>query len=173
MMKSLKRWEDDNMANFFESEDDEQVIFTNGVFDLLHYGHIRFLQHCKAIGGHLVVGLNSDSSVKRLKGEHRPIIPEMERKHALLALDCVDEVVVFVEDNPLEILLLLQPDIYVKSSEYQHKNLPEFKAVKEYGGKIAIVTPDDYMEKVHTSTIIEKIFNSELKRRGLYDTNSG
>lgn len=161
------------MENIFEIEDEERVIFANGCFDLLHYGHIRFLQSCKALGGHLMVGINSDSSIKRLKGEHRPIIPEMERKHMLLALDCVDSVVVFVEDNPVEVLSLLQPDIYVQSSEYQDKNLPEFRVVKEYGGKIAIVTPDDYMKKVHTSMIIDKIFHSELKRRTTHDTNSG
>lgn len=149
----------------FELEEGTPIIFTNGVFDLLHFGHIKFLQACKALGGHVVVGINSDSSVKRLKGEHRPIIPEVERKHALMALDCVDEVVVFVEDSPLEIIYLLQPDIYVKSSEYQFQDLPEFEAVKSYEGSIAIVTPDEYMEKIHTSAIIDRIFNAELKRR--------
>jgi rfaE bifunctional protein nucleotidyltransferase chain/domain len=159
---------DDNFFQFFEqlnTGQDEPIIFTNGVFDLLHIGHIKFLQACKALGGHVVVGLNSDSSVKRLKGEHRPINNEFERKHMLLALDCVDEVVTFIEDNPLEIITLMQPDIYVKSSEYQNADLPEFRAVKEYGGRIAIVTPDKDLEKVKTSNKIDTIFKRELERR--------
>lgn len=149
----------------FDFTKQEPIIFTNGVFDLLHLGHVKFLQACKALGGHLVVGINSDTSVKRLKGEHRPIIPELERKHMLLALDCVDEVIVFVEDNPLEIIQLMQPDIYVKSNEYQNVDLPEFRAVQQYGGRIAIVTPDEYMSKIHTTNIIDKIYKVETERR--------
>lgn len=149
----------------FDFTQQEPIIFTNGVFDLLHLGHVKFLQACKAIGGKLVVGINSDTSVKRIKGEHRPIIPEMERKHMLLALDCVDEVIVFVEDNPLELIRLLQPEIYVKSNEYQNVDLPEFRAVKQYGGRIAIVTPDEYMGKIHTTNIIDKIYKAETERR--------
>lgn len=163
MKKSLKHWWS-TMMNF-DFTQQEPIIFTNGVFDLLHLGHVKFLQACKAIGGKLVVGINSDTSVKRIKGEHRPIIPEMERKHMLLALDCVDEVIVFVEDNPLELIRLLQPEIYVKSNEYQNVDLPEFRAVKQYGGRIAIVTPDEYMGKIHTTNIIDKIYKAETERR--------
>lgn len=151
--------------NFFDFSQQEPIIFTNGCFDMLHLGHIKFLQACKALGGHLVVGINSDTSVSRLKGEHRPIIPELERKHSLLALDCVDEVIIFVEDNPLEIIQLMQPDIYVKSNEYQNVDLPEFRAVQQYGGRIAIVTPDPYMEKISTTSIIDRVFDREMKRR--------
>lgn len=132
---------------------------------MLHIGHIKFLQACKALGGHVIVGLNSDTSVKRLKGEHRPYTNELYRKHMLLALECVDEVHIFVEDSPVEMIKLLQPEIYVKSSEYQNVNLPEFKAVKAYGGKIAIVTPDPVLAEVKTSNIVRNIFETEVKVR--------
>jgi rfaE bifunctional protein nucleotidyltransferase chain/domain len=149
----------------YDFSNDEPVIFTNGCFDLLHLGHIKFLQACKALGGHVIVGINSDSSVKRLKGEHRPINGELERKHMLLALDCVDEVIVFVEDNPLEIIQFMQPEIYVKSDEYLNVDLPEFKAVNKYGGQIAIITPDPQLAKIKTSNKIDLIFEREMKRR--------
>lgn len=144
---------------------EERIIFTNGCFDLLHYGHVRFLQACKDLGGYLVVGLNSDSSVKRLKGEHRPIIPEYARKEMLMALECVDEVIVFVEDRPTELLEKLQPDIYVKSDEYENVDLPEFKIVESYGGVNVIMKPSKYMKKFKTSKIIDKIYREEFKRR--------
>lgn len=142
-----------------------QLIFTNGVFDILHIGHIKFLQACKALGGHVLVGINTDSSVKRLKGENRPYINELHRKHMLLALDCVDEVVLFAEDNPVELIKLMEPEIYVKSDEYLNVDLPEFRVVGSYGGRIAIVTPDPEMAKVKTSNIVNKIFETELKAR--------
>lgn len=162
MERFYEHWRDEDM---FDVEEENRIIFTNGCFDLLHMGHIKFLEACKAIGGHLVVGLNSDTSVKRLKGEHRPIIPELERKYALLALECVDEVVIFVEDRPLELINLMQPDIYVKSDEYMNAKLPEFEAVREYGGRVAIVQPDPYLREIHTSAIVDRIFDSEMKRR--------
>lgn len=145
--------------------DSNRIIFTNGCFDLLHIGHIKFLQACKAIGGHVIVGLNSDSSVKRLKGQHRPYTPELHRKHMLLALDCVDEVHIFVEDSPVEMIELLRPEIYVKSDEYMNVQLPEFQAVQSYGGRIAIITPDPELKQVKTSNIVNKIFDNELKVR--------
>ena len=151
------------MINFIPEQ--ERIIFTNGCFDLLHIGHIKFLQACKALGGFVVVGLNSDSSVKRLKGEQRPYISELHRKHMLLALDCVDEVHIFVEDSPVEMIKLMQPEIYVKSNEYLNVNLPEFQAVKEYGGQVAIVTPDPILAEVKTSNIVRDIFEKEMKAR--------
>jgi D-beta-D-heptose 7-phosphate kinase/D-beta-D-heptose 1-phosphate adenosyltransferase len=149
--------------NFFY--DPDRIIFTNGCFDLLHIGHVKFLQACKALGGRLVVGLNTDSSVRRLKGETRPIINDLHRKHMLLALECVDEVILFPEDNPLDIIEILQPEIYVKSDEYLNVDLPEFHAVKAYGGHIAIVTPDEELRKVKTSNLVKQIFETEVKER--------
>lgn len=143
----------------------DTIIFTNGCFDLLHMGHIHFLQACKELGGHVMVGLNSDSSVRRLKGEGRPFIGENERKQMLLALDCVDEVILFGEDNPLEILEGLEPEIYAKSDEYLNTPLPEFAAVKKYGGQIAIVTPDPKMRGIKTTALVDKIYRSEFNRR--------
>lgn len=150
------------MDNFLYNED--RIIFTNGCFDLLHIGHVKFLQACKALGGHLVVGLNTDSSVRRLKGQTRPYISDLHRKHMLLALECVDEVLLFTEDSPLEIIEKIQPEIYVKSDEYLNVPLPEFELVRSYGGKIAIVTPDDALREVKTSNLVKQILQTELKK---------
>lgn len=149
------------MYSYYE----EPIIFTNGVFDLLHYGHIKFLEACKSMGGYVVVGINSDSSVRRLKGPHRPIIPEQERKEMLLSLEYVDEVMVFVEDTPADILEALQPEIYVKSEEYEGKDIEEFRIVASYGGKIGIIRPTKRMKKYSTTTIIDTIFAEEYERR--------
>ena len=94
------------------------VVFTNGVFDILHIGHLKLLRHAKTLGKRLVVGINSDSSVKRLKGDLRPINNEQTRKESLLELGFVDEVIVFEEDTPLETITKLEPDIIVKGGDY-------------------------------------------------------
>ena len=111
------------------------VVATNGCFDILHVGHIRSLQKAKKLGDILVVGINSDSSVKKIKGKNRPINPESERAEILAALDCLDIVSIFSEDTAEKFLEILKPDIYVKGKEYDIDNLPEAKIVQKYGGK--------------------------------------
>ena len=143
----------------------DRLLFTNGCFDLLHIGHIRFLQACKELGGYLVVGINSDSSVSRLKGSHRPIIPEWHRKEMLLALDCVDEVMVFVEDTPLELMRDIEPNVFIKSTEYQYVALPEFAYMHDTGGQIVLIQPHPDLAEVKTSKIVDKIFTKEYERR--------
>jgi D-beta-D-heptose 7-phosphate kinase/D-beta-D-heptose 1-phosphate adenosyltransferase len=96
----------------------QRAVFTNGVFDLLHLGHVRYLQHARSLGDFLIVGLNSDTSTRRLKGPQRPLVSEEERAEMLAALDCVDHVTIFGEDTATETLTLLRPSVYVKGGDY-------------------------------------------------------
>jgi D-beta-D-heptose 7-phosphate kinase/D-beta-D-heptose 1-phosphate adenosyltransferase len=130
------------------------VVFTNGVFDLLHVGHLRYLQHARALGDALVVGLNSDRSVRANKGEGRPITPEAERVEILSALACVDAVVVFDEDTPNEIIAALQPDVLVKGADWAADAIVGRDIVEARGGRVVRVP----IEAGHsTSALVEKI----------------
>jgi len=115
------------------------LVFSNGCFDLLHVGHVRYLAAAKALGKTLVVGLNSDRSVQTLKGIDRPIIPELQRAEVLAALKCVDAVVIFSEPTAVNLIESIEPDIYVKGGDYQVETLPEAPAVLAYGGKIELI----------------------------------
>lgn len=120
------------------------LVFTNGCFDLLHAGHVRYLQAAKALGRALVVGLNSDHSVQTIKPNRegfpsRPIVPEMQRAEVLCALKPVDAVVIFSETTATNLITTLKPDIYVKGGDYQIETLPEAPAVQAYGGCIKLV----------------------------------
>lgn len=130
------------------------LVFTNGVFDLLHPGHIDVLTGARAQGAHLVVGLNSDASVKRLKGPARPIRNEAERAFVLAALECVDGVVVFDQDTPLELVRTLQPDVIVKGGDYTPDTVVGASDVCARGGRVVIIplTPGQ-----STTGIIEKL----------------
>ncbi|MBI3591333.1 MAG: D-glycero-beta-D-manno-heptose 1-phosphate adenylyltransferase [Candidatus Melainabacteria bacterium] len=111
------------------------VVATNGCFDILHVGHIRSLQKAKKLGDILVVGINSDSSVKKLKGNNRPINSQNERAEILAALECIDFVTTFDEESAEKFLELFKPEIYVKGGDYDLDNLPEAVLVRNYGGK--------------------------------------
>jgi rfaE bifunctional protein nucleotidyltransferase chain/domain len=115
------------------------VVLANGCFDLFHVGHIRYLRAARAKGDVLVVALNSDSSVRRLKGEGRPILPQKERAEILAAFSFVDYVTIFSESMVTKVLLALKPDIHVKGSDYSKETVPEKDTVKAYGGRVAIV----------------------------------
>ena len=121
----------------------DRVVFTNGCFDILHAGHVRYLAECKSMGDRLIVGINSDASVRRLKGEMRPYCPQEERAALLEALEVVDDVVVFEEDTPCEIIRALKPDIHVKGSDYRASEMPETPIVHGYGGLVVIVERAD------------------------------
>ena len=131
-----------------------KVIFANGVFDLLHVGHIRYLKGAKALGDILVVAVNSDSSVKSYKGEDRPHTPEVERLEILSALDMIDYIILFSEPNVERLLLKLKPDVQAKGTDYTEDTVPERAVVASYGGRVAIVgDPKD-----HSSTeLIAKV----------------
>jgi len=115
------------------------LVFTNGCFDLLHVGHIRYLQAAKALGKTLVIGLNSDSSVQALKGASRPIVPQQQRAEMLAALKSVDGVVIFAETTASNLLLALKPDIYVKGGDYAPNTLPEMPAVEAVGATLRLI----------------------------------
>ena len=111
-------------------------MFTNGVFDLLHPGHVRYLQDARALGDALIVGLNSDRSVRSNKGPERPITPESERAEILLALECVDAVAIFDEDTPAEIIKRIQPDVLVKGSDWGANDIVGRDTVEARGGRV-------------------------------------
>jgi rfaE bifunctional protein nucleotidyltransferase chain/domain len=131
-----------------------EVVFTNGCFDILHLGHIDYLEHSSALGDKLVVGLNSDPSVTRLKGEGRPINPEYARARILAALSFVDLVVIFGEDTPLELIRNFLPDILVKGKDYEISNIVGADIVIEHGGKVLTI---DLVDGYSTTNIVQKI----------------
>jgi len=130
------------------------IVFTNGVFDLLHPGHVRYLQQARALGEALFVGLNGDASVKRNKGEGRPINSESERAELLAALECVDAVVLFDEDTPAAIISALQPDVLVKGADWAADRIVGRDTVEARGGRVVRVT----VEEGHsTSALVQKV----------------
>ncbi len=130
------------------------IVFTNGCFDILHAGHVRYLTAAEAMGDFLVVGLNSDASVRRLKGEGRPIVPEADRAEVLDALRAVDIVTVFDEPTAEELVRLVKPDVYVKGGDYTVDTLPEAKIVQEAGGRVEFIP---FVEGRSTTNVIERI----------------
>jgi len=117
----------------------EQVVLANGCFDLLHVGHIRYLRGAKALGGKLIVALNSDESVGRIKGNRRPLMPEQERAEIISALSDVDAVVIFSEPDVRALIREIQPDIQAKGTDYTRETVPERDEVLGYGGRVEIV----------------------------------
>ncbi len=109
----------------------KKIVFTNGCFDLLHPGHIDILKRARSLGDALIVGLNSDDSVRRLKGESRPLIPETLRRQSLEELRCVDAVAIFTEDTPVELIMAIKPDVLVKGSQYELEKIVGADTVKE------------------------------------------
>ncbi|HWN11509.1 MAG TPA: adenylyltransferase/cytidyltransferase family protein [Pyrinomonadaceae bacterium] len=117
----------------------QTVVLANGCFDVLHAGHIRYLQGARAQGDILVVAVNSDEQVKALKGAGRPILPELERAELVASLEMVDLVTVFDEPTVTELLLALKPDVHAKGTDYTEESVPERDVVRSYGGRVAIV----------------------------------
>lgn len=132
----------------------KKVVATNGCFDILHVGHVRYLQKSKSFGDILVVGLNSDISVKILKGETRPINPQEDRAEVLCALACVDYVVMFDEKSPVDLLDLIKPDIYTKGGDYTLETLPEADVILKNNGKVEFI---NFVEGKSTTKIIDKM----------------
>ena len=146
----------DEGAAFAESlrQEGRRVVFTNGVFDILHPGHVRYLQQARALGDALIIGLNADASVRRNKGPQRPINNEQERAEILAALECVDAVVIFAEDTPAEIIKAIGPDILVKGADWAVDAIVGRDTVEARGGKVVRVP----VEKGYSTTsIIDKI----------------
>ncbi len=149
---------------FFQSKnwleyDRERIIFTNGCFDILHPAHVNLLGFCKDLNGDVIVGVNSDESVQRLKGKGRPIIPESDRVFMIAALECVDFVIVFEEDTPYELIKLIKPDTIVKGGDWTDKYVVGTDIVEERKGTVEFFpTQKGYS----TTSIIQKIKELEL-----------
>ena len=133
-----------------------KVAFTNGCFDILHSGHVKYLQEAKKFGDILIIGLNSDKSVKMLKGETRTLNSQFDRAQVLCALSCVDYVVIFDKLSPVDLLKQIIPDVYIKGADYNLENLPEAKQLLKLGVQIEFV---NFVEGKSTSSIIEKMKN--------------
>ena len=160
--KSLHQESSEDFIKDFESiktlvdnmrQKGQSIVFTNGCFDILHLGHVKYLETAKKMGDILIVGVNSDNSVKRLKGDKRPINPQYDRAYLLAALECVDYVVIFDEDTPYELIKIVQPDILVKGGDYRYRNVVGSDIAKE-------VRFVDFVEGKSTTGIIEKIGNN-------------
>jgi D-beta-D-heptose 7-phosphate kinase/D-beta-D-heptose 1-phosphate adenosyltransferase len=131
-----------------------RVVFTNGVFDILHPGHVRYLQQARALGDVLIIGLNADASVRRNKGPQRPINNEQERAEILAALECVDCVVIFGEDTPADIIRAIQPDVLVKGADWAEDAIVGRDTVEARGGRVIRVAVE---QGYSTSEIIRKV----------------
>lgn len=142
------------VENFRKDHKGQKIVFTNGCFDILHIGHIRYLQEARKLGDLLIVGLNSDTSVKKLKGLERPINMEAERAEMLSALGFVDYVAIFEEDTPQELIKKVKPDVLVKGGDYALDEVAGKKEVEECGGKLVLIP---FVEGKSTTGIIEKI----------------
>ncbi len=132
----------------------KKVVFTNGCFDILHVGHTTYLSNAKKCGDILIVGVNSDDSVKKLKGENRPINSEKDRAEILSSLKSVDYTVIFEEDTPEDLIAYLKPSIHVKGGDYKKEDLPETKIVESYGGEVIIL---NFVDGKSTTNTINKI----------------
>jgi len=137
-----------------EKRNGKKVVFTNGCFDLLHPGHIRSLEKARALGDVLIVGINSDESVRTLKGEGRPVIPEQERAEILASLECVDAVLIFDELTPQNVVARLVPDVLVKGGDWPGNQIVGREEVEAAGGKVVLV---DVVQGYSTTDILKKI----------------
>jgi rfaE bifunctional protein nucleotidyltransferase chain/domain len=146
----------ENLKKFcqFHHSHGKKIIFTNGCFDILHRGHVEYLMGARALGDALVLGLNSDQSVSRLKGSTRPINNQEDRKYILESLKCVDCVEIFDEDTPLNLIKFVKPTILVKGGDYDLKKIVGYDFVTSYGGEVKVL---NFVPGKSTSLIISKI----------------
>lgn len=156
LKSKIQNWEQAaQLVQTWQSEN-QKVVFTNGCFDILHYGHLHYLADAKMVGDKLAVGLNSDGSVQRLKGNHRPIHDLSTRLHMLAALEMVDMVVIFEEDTPFQLIQKLQPDFLVKGGDYQPKDIVGADIVLAKGGQVLSLP---FVKGYSTTKIEDKIKN--------------
>ena len=139
----------------------ERIVFTNGVFDLLHRGHVEYLEDARVLGDRLVIGLNSDASVRRLKGPTRPLVPEAERAEVLAALECVDLVVPFGDDTPLALIEAVVPDVLAKGGDWALDRIVGREFVEARGGRVVRVP---VREGWSTTSIVERIKSGKSAR---------
>jgi len=139
----------------------KRIIFTNGCFDLLHVGHIRYLEEARALGDVLIVEVNSDSSVRKLKGSKRPVLPEEERAEILSGLGCVDYIIIFDEIDPLKLITSLQPNVLAKGGDWTKEQTVGKKVVERSGGEVVIIP---FVQGASTSNLIKTILKRYEKR---------
>ena len=149
--EELKKEIDDLQAN------GKKVVFTNGCFDILHVGHVRYLKEARKLGDALILGLNSDSSVRSIKGEERPLNPETERAEVIASLACVDYVTLFSEDTPLKLIEFLRPSFLVKGGDWAEESVVGRDSVKQWGGRVVIIPQ---IQGVSTTNVVEKILKT-------------
>jgi D-beta-D-heptose 7-phosphate kinase/D-beta-D-heptose 1-phosphate adenosyltransferase len=137
-----------------EKKAGRKIIFTNGCFDIIHAGHTHYLAKARELGDILIVAVNSDASVRRIKGEKRPLVPEDERADVLAALGCVDFVVIFEEPDPQALIDLLRPDVLVKGGDWREEDVVGRESVASWGGKVVIIP---HRKGLSTTNIVEKI----------------
>lgn len=142
----------------------QKIVFTNGCFDLLHAGHISYLEKAKLLGDRLVIGLNSDASVRKLKGSSRPITSQEDRSKILASLSCVDAVVIFEEESPLKLISFIKPDILVKGNDYKEENIVGAKEVRSWGGDVQLIP---LLEGRSTTQILKKIHEDDKEKSTL------
>ena len=147
LFQQLKNWK----------EAKEKIVFTNGCFDLIHRGHVDYLAKAADMGSKLVIGVNTDTSVNKLKGPHRPLQDEYTRQFILAAFEFVDAVILFDEETPYELIKFVQPDVLVKGSDYQPSTIVGYDIVTAKGGEVKTI---DFLEGFSSSLIAEKIKNS-------------
>jgi len=138
-----------------------RIVFTNGCFDLLHIGHVRYLEEAKALGDVLVVGVNSDASVRKLKGPKRPVLPQAARAEILSGLGCVDYITLFNERDPLKLITLLRPNILAKGGDWTKEQIVGKEVVERSGGEVFIIP---FVKGASTSNLIETILKKYEKR---------
>ncbi len=153
MNRILERKQAAELINDLKNQG-KKVVFTNGCFDILHVGHLRYLEQAKEQGDILVIGVNSDESVKRLKGPTRPINSELDRAEMLAGLKAVDYTVIFTEDTPVELIDELKPSIHVKGGDYKKEDLPETEVVERNGGEVRILM---LVDGKSTTNVVNKI----------------
>jgi len=134
--------------------DGKVIVTTNGCFDILHVGHVRYLEKAKEFGDVLIIALNSDESVRKIKGPNRPINNENDRAEVLSALEFADYIILFDDESPQDLLAFIKPDIHTKGSDYSTETLPELKVIVENGGRVEFI---DLVEGKSTTSIIEKL----------------
>ena len=138
-----------------------KIVFTNGCFDILHAGHVSYLNRAKALGDILIIGVNSDDSIRRIKGVNRPINPLEDRIQVLGGLGCVDYLITFDENTPIDLIRLVQPDVYVKGGDYTKETLPEAPVVEQYGGIVELLP---FVENRSTTRIIERVCQLNMEQ---------
>jgi rfaE bifunctional protein nucleotidyltransferase chain/domain len=146
----------DELITIVETErhNGRKIVLANGCFDVLHVGHVRYLEAAKALGDLLIVGINSDEQTRRLKGEGRPLLPQDQRAEIISSIEAVDLVTIFLEPTVEQLLLALKPDVHAKGTDYTEDSVPERDVVRSFGGRVAIVgDPKDHSSSEMIETV--------------------